>query len=140
LGVAEPRYILDTGPLVAFANAADGHHQWAVAVLNSLGESPVTCEIVLAEACYLLATSHRAVDQILALPGQRRVVIEPVLMHDADIVRRAVAKYWPAMDVADGCVLQLAGRFPRAKIITTDLRDFGIYRRPGGQSLNLIHP
>jgi hypothetical protein len=44
------------------------------------------------------------------------------------------------MDVADGCVLQLAEQFPRAKVITTDLRDFTIYRRPHGQPLNLIHP
>lgn len=138
--MADPRYILDTGPLVAFANASDGYHRWAMEVLNSLGEPPLTCEIVLAEACYLLANSRRAVEQILALPGQERVRVEPVLMHEADFVRIAVAKYWPMMDVADGCVLHLAERYPRAKVITTDLRDFRIYRRTGGQSLNLIHP
>lgn len=138
--MAEPRYILDTGPLVAFANASDEHHHWAVEVLNSLGESPITCEIVLAEACYLLASSRRAVEQVLALPGQDRVRVEPVLMHEADFVRHAVAKYWPMMDVADGCVLQLAKRYPRAKIITTDLRDFSVYRRADGEALNLIHP
>jgi predicted nucleic acid-binding protein len=138
--VPDPRYILDAGPLVAFANGTDAHHVWAAQVLNSLGEPPVTCEIVLAEACYLLASSQRAVDRVLALPGSGRVVVEPVLMGEADFVRTVVAKYWPAMDVADGCVLQLAERFPRARIITTDLRDFGIYRRRNGQPLALIHP
>jgi uncharacterized protein len=138
--VASPRYILDTGPLVAFANGADEHHAWATEVLNSLGEAPVTCEIVLAEACYLLATSQRAVDLVLGLPGTGRVLAEPVLGTDSDSVRAAVTKYWPTMDVADGCVLHLAERFPRAKIITTDIRDFGIYRRPHGQSVILIHP
>ncbi|MEO5959367.1 MAG: PIN domain-containing protein [Opitutaceae bacterium] len=138
--MASPRYILDTGPLVAFANAADEHHSWAREVLNALGEAPATCEIVLAEACYLLANSQRAVDLVIALPGQGRVRVEPVLANESMAVRAAVAKYWPAMDVADGCVLQLAERFPRAKIITTDLRDFTIYRRSQGQSLNLIHP
>jgi predicted nucleic acid-binding protein len=138
--VGSPRYILDTGPLVAFANAADQHHAWARGVLNSLGEAPVTCEIVLAEACYLLARSQRAVDLVLALPEQGRVKIEPVLIDASDEVRVAVAKYWPAMDLADGCVLHLAERYPRAKIITTDLRDFGVYRRGQGQTLNLIHP
>lgn len=113
--MADPRYILDTGPLVAFSNAADTHHQWAKDVLNTLGETPVTCEIVLAEACYLLANSERAVDQILALPGQGRVRVEPVFRDESDFVRNAVAKYWPTMDVADGCVLQLAERFPRTK-------------------------
>lgn len=138
--MANPRYILDTGPLVAFANAADEHHAWAREVLNALGEAPVTCEIVLAEACYLLANSQRAVDLVLALPGQGRVSIESVFPNESEAVRAAVSKYWPTMDVADGCVLQLADRFPRAKIITTDLRDFSIYRRTRGQPLNLIHP
>ena len=138
--MADPRYILDTGPLVAFANAADAHHRWAVEALDSLGEAPVTCEIVLAEACYLLSGSQRVVDRILALPAQRRLTVEPVLAEESDALRAAMAKYWPAMDVADGCVLQLAMRYPRAKILTTDLRDFRIYRRPGGQPLNLIHP
>ena len=138
--MASPRYILDTGPLVAFANAADEHHVWARGVLNALGEAPVTCEIVLAEACYVLANAQRAVDLVLALPGQGRVTVESILANESESVRAAVLKYWPTMDVADGCVLQLAERFPRAKIITTDRRDFGIYRRARGQPLNLIHP
>ena len=138
--MASPRYILDTGPLVAFANAADEHHLWAREVLNALGEPPATCEIVLAEACYLLANSQRAVDLVLALPGQGRVMVEPVLASEADTVRAAMAKYWPAMDVADGCVLQLAERFPRAKVITTDVRDFRVYRRNRNEPIQLIHP
>lgn len=138
--MASPRYILDTGPLVAFANAADEHHLWAQHVLNALGEAPVTCEIVLAEVCYLLATSQRAVDLVLALPGQSRVRVEPVLAGEAKSVRTAMAKYWPEMDVADGCVLRLAERFPQAKIITTDLRDFSVYRRNRNERLQLIHP
>jgi predicted nucleic acid-binding protein len=138
--VASPRYILDTGPLVAFANAADEHHRWAREVLNALGEAPATCEIVLAEACYLLANSQRAVDLVLALPAQGRVIVEPVLAAKAEPVRTAVAKYWPTMDVADGCVLQLAERFPKAKVITTDVRDFRIYRRNRNDPISLIHP
>ena len=138
--MADPRYILDTGPLVAFATASDIHHPWAKGVLDALGDTPVTCEIVLAEACYLLKTSQRAVDLVLALPGQRRVIVQPVLAANSVEARTAMAKYWPTMDIADACVLLLAERYPRAKIITTDLRDFRIYRRPGGQTLNLLHP
>lgn len=138
--MADPRYILDTGPLVAFANAADFHHAWAQQVLNSLGEAPVTSEIVLAEACYLLASSKRAVDQVLALPSLGRVIIEPVLRTESETVRTAMMKYWPRMDIADGCVLQLSERFPKAKIITIDQRDFSIYRRSRGQALPLICP
>ncbi|MBC7366570.1 MAG: DNA-binding protein [Undibacterium sp.] len=115
--MAGRRYILDAGPLVA--NAADEYHLWAQHVLNAFGEAPVTCEIVLAEACYLLAPSQRAVDLVLVLPGQSRVRVEPVLAAEANSVRTALAKYGPEMNVADGCVLRLTERFPQAKIITT---------------------
>jgi len=138
--MADPRYVLDTGPLVAFANAADLHHRWAVEVLDSLGEAPATTEVVLAEACHLLASSRRAVDLVLALPAAGQVRVEPILNADAPAVRVAMGKYWPMMDLADGCVLQLAARYPRAQIVTTDLRDFRIYRHPNGQPLALIHP
>jgi hypothetical protein len=63
-----------------------------------------------------------------------------VLASEANSVRAAVAKYWPTMDVADGCVLQLAERFPQAKVITTDLRDFRIYCRHRTERLSFIHP
>jgi len=59
---------------------------------------------------------------------------------EADSVRTAVAKYWSAMDVADGCVLRLAERFPQAKVITTDVRDFRVYRRNRDELIPLIHP
>ena len=138
--MADPRYILDTGPLVAFPAASDVHHRWAKGVLDALGDTPVTCEIVLAEATYLLRSSQRAVDLILGLPTLRRVIVQPILAESSERIRTAMGKYWPTMDIADACVLQLAERYPRARIITTDLRDFSIYRRPDGRALNLIHP
>jgi uncharacterized protein len=95
--VASPRYILDTGPLVAFANRADSHHNWAVEVLNSLGLTTLTCEIVLAEVCYLLNKSQRVVGQTLALPARGNVLVEAVLIQEAIHVGAAVAKYWPTM-------------------------------------------
>jgi predicted nucleic acid-binding protein len=138
--VASPRYILDTGPLVAFANAADTHHAWVRHVLDALGEPPLACAVVLAEACYLLANSQRAVERVLALPALGQVLLAPVLGPASDYVRVAVTKYWPEMDVADGCVLWLAEMFPRAKVITTDVRHFSLYRRQRNVALVLIHP
>jgi hypothetical protein len=105
-----------------------------------LGEAPATCEIVRAEACYLLANSPRAVDLVLAWPGQGRVIVEPVLAGKAEQVRTAIAKYWPTIDVADGCVLQLAERSPKAKVIITDVRDFRICRRNRNDPIPLIQP
>jgi uncharacterized protein len=105
-----------------------------------LGEAPATCEIVQAEACYLLANFPRAVDLLLAWPGQGRVIVEPVLDGKAEQIRTAVANDWPTIDVADGCVLQLAERSPKAKVIITDVRYFGICRRNRNDPIPLLHP
>ena len=105
-----------------------------------MGEAPATCEIVRAEACYLLANSPRADDLVLAWPGQGRVIVEPVLDGKAEQIRTAVANDWPTMDVADDCVLQLAERFPKAKVITTDVRDFRICRHNRNDPIPLLHP
>jgi hypothetical protein len=77
---------------------------------------------------------------VLAWPGQGRVIVEPVLDGKAEQIRTAVANNWPTMDVADDCVLQLAERFPKAKVITTDVRDFRICRRNRNDPIPLLHP
>jgi len=45
------------------------------------------------------------------------------------------------MDLADASLLWLAHEHGLRRIATLDPRDFGIYRLPGGESLeNLLHP
>jgi predicted nucleic acid-binding protein len=138
--VSKPRYILDTGPLVAYANRKDQHHGWAVSVLDALGEAPLTCDIVLAEACWLLRSSKDAVDQILALVESGTVEIQPVLTTNIVSVREYMGKYWPQMDIADACVVALASANPSARVITTDYKDFCVYRLPKNRLIPLIVP
>lgn len=44
------------------------------------------------------------------------------------------------MDACDGTPVVLSEQFPKAKIITVDIRDFPIYRRGGREPLPLIMP
>ena len=46
--------IADTGFLVAFANARDHHHRWALTLAGEVDEPLLTCEAVLSEAAYHL--------------------------------------------------------------------------------------
>ena len=48
--------IADTGFLVAFANARDMHHNWALSVAEQVTEPLLTCEPVLAEAAFHLGS------------------------------------------------------------------------------------
>ena len=48
--------IADTGFLVAFANARDIHHDWAISVARRVSPPCLTCEGVLAEAAFHLSS------------------------------------------------------------------------------------
>jgi predicted nucleic acid-binding protein len=137
--MSAPRYILDTGPLVAYVNSRDQHHAWACGVLDAIGEPPLIPEVVLAEACWILRTSKDAVRGILGLPENGLVKIIPVFGPNQREIGDWMSKYWPRMDVADACVLAVAHKNPKAKIITTDIRDFTLYRL-NDQPLSLIIP
>jgi predicted nucleic acid-binding protein len=48
------RVILDTGPLVAFLNRRDQYHSWVKMQWAQITPPLLTCEAVLAEACFLV--------------------------------------------------------------------------------------
>jgi len=50
-----------------------------------------------------------------------------------------LAKY-PFMDAGDASLVVLSERIPKAKIVTTDVRDCTVYRRFRDEPLPLIHP
>jgi len=54
-------------------------------------------------------------------------------------LRTRLAKY-PRMDVCDASLVLLSEMHPTAKIVTLDVRDFGIYRRFRNEALPLICP
>ena len=138
--MAEPRYIVDAGPIVAALNRRDGHHAWAKAVFASLGEPPVTCEAVLTEVCWHLRDSPDAVARVLEMPSRGGLLLFPAAETEGVALAGLVRKYGKRMDLADAGVVRLAEIFPKAKVITTDVEDFRIYRRNRNEPIQLIHP
>lgn len=60
------KVIIDTGPLVAFFNRNDKHHEWAKAQLSVLQPPLITCEAVITEAIFLLKDAKAALLTLLA--------------------------------------------------------------------------
>ena len=57
--------IVDAGPLVAYLDAGDQHHDWAAAQFRSFDEPLLTCEAALSEAFFLLRDTAGAVERLL---------------------------------------------------------------------------
>ena len=138
--MAEPRYIVDSGPIIAALNRRDRHHEWAKAVFASLGGPPTTCEAVLTEVCWQLRESSEAVARVMEMPARGDLLLYPVACEEGVALAGLVRKFGKRMDLADASIVRLSELFPKARVITTDLADFGIYRRNRNDPIPLIHP
>ncbi len=134
----EPRYIVDTGPIVAALNRRDTHHEWAKSVFGSLGSPPATSEAVLAEVCWHLRESAEAVARVLEMAPRGDLLLIPVADTEGVALAGLIRKYPDCMDLADACVVRLSEMFSRAKVITTDVDHFRIYRRNRNQAIPVI--
>jgi len=73
--------IVDTGPLVAFFDRDEEHHQWVREQAKHLAPGLVTCEAVMAEAAYLLRRAGVEPEALLSLI-QRGLIMLPFRLED----------------------------------------------------------
>ena len=132
--------LLDTGPWVALLSRNDTHHRWAVEQFRRLTPPLLSCEVVVAETCFLLARA--GFDSALALQFIERGVVQlPFALQDQISAVRALLKRYdnvPA-SLADAALIRLAEVHDSPLLITTD-SDFHTYRRHGRQTIPLITP
>ncbi len=122
---SSPIIILDAGPLKAAVDRLDAHNVWATAeMLRRTGPFIVTGAVV-AEATHLLKNQGPALDRLRELV-ERMQVEDPAPVE----VLRLMKGYSPEMDYADACAVLLARRHKGAVVLTTDHRDFSVYRVP----------
>ncbi len=91
-------------------------------------ESDRPCEAVIAESCYLLRNLHGAPEAVLANVERGVFQVPFRLEGNAAEVRTLLRKYRKVpMDLADACLVRLAGLLRTGAILTLD-GDFRIYR------------
>ena len=106
--------------------------------MTVLDERLATTETVWSEVCHLLAKNRVGLFAAIEAIETGKVVLVPV-WDRASRIRQLLEKY-PHMDAGDASLVVLSEQLPRAKIITTDVRDFSVYRRFRNEPLPLIHP
>ena len=123
--------IADTGFWVALANRDDHHHLRAIAWLRRLDEPLVCTWPIVTETSYLLRrrVSGETQRQFLVSHAEGAFeIFELVKDHTARIVQ-LMEKYADLpMDLADASLVILAEALGHGRILSTDERDFGVYR------------
>jgi predicted nucleic acid-binding protein len=112
---------------VALLDRSEAHHE-VCAEAASTGFSLVTCEPVIAEACYLLRKLRGAADAVLDNVGRGVFNIPFRIDQSTSQLRPLMKKYAQVpMDLADACLVHLATELGTGRILTLD-SDFHIYR------------
>jgi len=131
------RTILDAGPLIALINAADEHHDWAIAAISSSAQPLFTCPEVLAEVAAVTGQPRA----VVRLVQSGAVVLDFDLADQAAAVLRLLEKFADRrMDLADACIVRMTELSRDCRVITTDRADFSVYRRNGREVIPFIAP
>ncbi len=132
--------IVDAGPLVAFFNQSDTHHNWAVAQFARLKPPLLTCEAVLSETCFLLISRELNPTLPLDFVARGAMRVEFSLAAEIEPVRRLMRRYRDTgVSFADACLVRMSEIYPDCTVLTID-RDFLIYRRDGRRTIPLLAP
>jgi uncharacterized protein len=123
--------IVDTGVLVALANANDANHKRAKAVLRDLRDRLITTWPVIVETSHILLTHVGVTAQIRALETYLAGAIALFQLEPPHFPRmfRLMESYAGLpMDLADASLVVLAEHLNDGRILSTDRRDFKTYR------------
>jgi predicted nucleic acid-binding protein len=120
--------LLDTGCIVALLDRSEAHHEICAEAVSEASFALVTCEPVIAEACYLLRKLRGAADAVLDNVGRGVFGIPFRIDQSIPPLRALMKKYAQVpMDLADACLVHLATELGTGRILTLD-GDFRIYR------------
>lgn len=121
--------LVDTGPLVALFDPADGSHGRCVKVLKTIDEPIGTTVPVLTEAFHLLSPqsvgSQRLMDFVVEGGLMLRFLDDVSIVRAFELMLRYADK---PMDLADASLVVTAEREGIRKVFTIDRRDFSAYR------------
>jgi predicted nucleic acid-binding protein len=120
--------LLDTGVIVALLDRSERRHAECAELIEETDAPLVTCEAVIAEACYLTRRMAGAPEAILQNVADGTFQIPIALAPSAAAVQRILKKYRDReVDLADACLIHLASELRTGDILTLD-GDFAVYR------------
>lgn len=133
--------LTDTGFFVALGNRNDKFHAQAKQQLLRLKEPLITTDPVIVETAYLLLErcGQKAQFQFLNQLAQGSIEIFQLENHHLKRMLELMMKYAELpMDLADASLVVLAEEMNENRILTTDFRDFSVYRWDNHQGFQIL--
>ncbi len=132
--------IADAGPLVAYFDRGELHHEWVCSVLQKMTKPMVTCDAVLAETAFVLSRKGQHADMVFSLLTEGLVTLgfETAKHHRELAALMRVYRDVP-MSLADASLVRMS-ELNRDSVLFTLDRDFRVYRRNGRQRIPLLAP
>jgi predicted nucleic acid-binding protein len=131
---------MDAGPLVALMDRRERDHDWVREAFARLQLPIQTCQAVLTEASFLLASQRGPLARLHRhIEAGHFVDVLDFNSRAARVVALMERYANIPMSFADACLAAMAEAAPGARIFTLD-RDFQTYRKEDGQPLALIVP
>ena len=135
-----PRVVLDAGPLVAFLNHRETHHDWALQQWRRIEPPMITCEPVIAEVCFLAQRMPKGPRGVMELLGNGAVQIGFRLQGEVASVDALMERYANVpMSLSDACLVRMLELHRDSELLTLD-SDFSIYRMHGRRVISTIMP
>jgi predicted nucleic acid-binding protein len=131
--------ICDTGPIVAYLNRNDPHHEWAVEAMKQIRPPMLTCEPVLTEAAYFLREDRVDLDPLFQMLERNALRIDFDMAVHWQRIRTLMTRY-ARMHLADASVVVMSELRARSRVLTIDVRDFSIYRRNDRRVIPFLAP
>jgi predicted nucleic acid-binding protein len=129
--------IVDTGFIVALGNRHDNHHSWAAGLARGITEPLLTCESVISEAAFQLAS----VSYVFSLVEDEMLRVAFDFSKNLPELRELARRYADRKpDLADLCLIRMSELYPRHAVITIDESDFRVYRRNKREIIPLLCP
>jgi uncharacterized protein len=131
--------IVDSGPLVAAANAADPAHRACLDALRTPGLHLVIPALCVAEAAYLIHRRRGARTEARFLAGLEGFDVQAPMARDWPRIAEIVEQYadFP-LGGTDASVIALAERLRSDIVLTLDHRHFGTVRPKHCERLRLL--
>ncbi len=131
--------IVDSGPLVAVANAADPAHQRCLEILKTPGLRLAIPALCVAEAAYLIQSRKGSAIEARFLRGLTDFDVRAPLADDWQRIAELVEKYSDLpLGATDASVVALAERMRTDLLVTLDRRHFKVVRNLRGEPFRLL--